>query len=74
MQGSHVASTVGASALQPGIESRILLLLREQQVMLDADLSTIYGADTKVLVQAVKRNLRGSPPIDVQLSAEAGPL
>lgn len=42
-------------ALQPHIESRILAL-REQRVMLDADLAVLYGVQTKVLVQAVKRN------------------
>jgi hypothetical protein len=46
--------------LQPHIESRILLL-REQRVMLDTDLATLYGVETKVLVQAVKRNLARFP-------------
>jgi hypothetical protein len=44
------------TALQPIIGSRILTL-REQRVMLDADLAELYGVATKVLVQAVKRNL-----------------
>ena len=44
------------TALQPLIGSRILTL-REQRVMLDADLAELYGVQTKVLVQAVKRNL-----------------
>jgi hypothetical protein len=48
------------SALQPLIGSRILLL-REQRVMLDADLADLYGVQTKVLVQAVKRNLARFP-------------
>ncbi len=47
-------------ALQPHIESRILAL-REQRVMLDADLAVLYGVQTKVLVQAVKRNLARFP-------------
>ena len=37
------------------IVSRILLM-RGQKVMLDADLAKLYGASTKVLNQAVKRN------------------
>ena len=37
------------------IETRILLL-RDQRVMLDADLAAIYGVSTRVLNQAVKRN------------------
>ena len=48
------------SALQPFIGSRILTL-REQRVMLDADLAELYGVQTKVLVQAVKRNLMRFP-------------
>jgi hypothetical protein len=53
-------SAAGGSPLQPHIESRILLL-REQRVMLDADLALLYGVQTKVLVQAVKRNLARFP-------------
>ena len=34
-----------------------ILLIRGQKVMLDADLAALYGVETKVLVQAVKRNL-----------------
>jgi len=30
--------------------------LRGHKVLLDADLATLYGMPTKVLVQAVKRN------------------
>jgi hypothetical protein len=48
------------TALQPIIGSRILTL-REQRVILDADLAELYGVQTKVLVQAVKRKLAASP-------------
>jgi len=48
------------SSLQPLIGSRILAL-REQRVMLDADLAELYGVETRVLVQAVKRNLARFP-------------
>jgi len=37
---------------------RIIYLLRGQKVMLDRDLAALYGVDTKVLKQAVKRNLK----------------
>jgi hypothetical protein len=37
------------------IESRIFVI-RGQKVMLDADLAELYGVETKVLNQAVKRN------------------
>jgi hypothetical protein len=58
------------SALQPIIGSRILTL-REQRVMLDADLAELYGVQTKVLVQAVKRNLARFPgDFMFQLSAK----
>lgn len=36
--------------------------LREQRVMLGADLAELYGVETKVLMQAVKRNLKRFPP------------
>lgn len=38
-----------------------ILLLRGQKVLLDADLAELYGVPTKVLVQAVKRNLERFP-------------
>ena len=38
-----------------------IFLIRGQKVLLDADLALIYGAPTKVLNQAVKRNLRRFP-------------
>ena len=58
------------TTLQPLIGSRIVLL-REQRVMLDADLAELYEVQTKVLVQAVKRNLSRFPEdFMFQLSAE----
>lgn len=38
-----------------------ILLLRDQKVLLDADLAALYGVETKVLLQAVKRNLERFP-------------
>ena len=40
---------------------KVIRLVRGQKVMLDADLSGLYGVETKVLVQAVKRNLDRFP-------------
>jgi ORF6N domain len=37
------------------------LLLRGHKVLLDADLAALYGVETRVLVQAVKRNLERFP-------------
>lgn len=54
----------------PRIEGRILEL-RAQRVMLDADLAMLYDVQTKVLVQAVKRNIERFPPdFMFQLSPE----
>jgi len=48
-----------------------ILLLREKRVMLDTDLAELYGVQTKVLVQAVKRNITRFPQdFMFQLSAE----
>jgi len=58
------------TALQPIIGSSIRTL-REQRVMIDADLAELYGVATKVLVQAIKRNLVRFPAdFMFQLSAE----
>lgn len=58
----------------PPLQSLIghqILLLRDQRVMLDAALAELYGVPTKVLVQAVKRNLTRFPSdFMFQLSAE----
>ena len=42
------------------IES-LIYIIREQQVMLDSDLARLYGVETKVLNQAVKRNIQRFP-------------
>ena len=42
------------------IKNRIYLI-RGQKVMLDKDLADLYGVPTKVLIQAVKRNLNRFP-------------
>ena len=42
------------------IENKILVI-RGQQVMLDRDLAELYGEETKVLNQAVKRNIERFP-------------
>ncbi len=42
------------------IESKILVIMG-QQVMLDRDLAGLYGVETKVLNQAVKRNIERFP-------------
>ncbi|MGE5282840.1 MAG: ORF6N domain-containing protein [Chloroflexota bacterium] len=54
----------------PAIEKRILVV-RGRQVMLDEDLADLYGVETRVLVQQVRRNEKRFP-VDFmfQLSAQ----
>jgi hypothetical protein len=40
----------------------IILAVRDQRVIVDSDLATIYGVTTKALNQAVKRNAERFPP------------
>jgi len=40
---------------------RSILLLRKQRVILDSDLAELYGVETRVLVQSVKRNIERFP-------------
>jgi hypothetical protein len=42
------------------IENKIYLI-RTKKVMLDSDLAELYGVETKVLNQAVKRNITRFP-------------
>ena len=50
------ASLVPAARIE-----RAILLLRGHKVLLDADLAALYEVETRVLVQAVKRNLERFP-------------
>jgi hypothetical protein len=43
------------TTLEPTIQQQILFL-RGKQVLIDRDLAKLYGVETKVLNQAVKRN------------------
>jgi hypothetical protein len=38
-----------------------IILLRNQKVIVDRDLATLYGVETRVLNQAVKRNIKRFP-------------
>jgi hypothetical protein len=60
-----MADTIGEAAsleliAAPAIEKRILVV-RGRQVMLDEDLADLYGVETRVLVQQVKRNAKRFP-------------
>ena len=39
----------------------LIKIIRGQQVMLDKDLATLYGVETRTLNQAVKRNIQRFP-------------
>ena len=54
------AKATSTPALLPRIESRILVV-RDQKVIIDADLATLYGVPTKALNQAIKRNAERFP-------------
>jgi len=45
---------------QEVVEKRIYLI-RQQKVMIDRDLAELYGVETRVLNQAVKRNINRFP-------------
>lgn len=51
-----VKSIVPAERIEQSI-----LFIRGEKVMLDADLAVLYGVETRVIVQAVKRNLSRFP-------------
>ena len=43
-----------------GVE-KMILVIRDKQVLLDRDLATLYGVETRAINQAVKRNLERFP-------------
>jgi len=45
----------------PGRLARVIVIIRDQNVILDADLAVLYGVSTKALNQAVKRNRERFP-------------
>src|SRR6267142_5310772 len=58
--GGRVSESKGSVVPIERIESRILLV-RGHKVLLDADLAALYGVETRVLNQAVKRNRERFP-------------
>ncbi len=52
---------------------KMIYIIRDQKVMLDSDLAELYEVDTKVLNQAVKRNITRFPQdFMFQLTTEEG--
>jgi len=55
--------TAPSSSIVPAERiAQAILLMRGHKVMLDQDLASLYGVQTKVLIQAVKRNIGRFPP------------
>jgi hypothetical protein len=68
---SATSSRSAGNALAADALASRIHLVRGHRVMLDADLAALYGVETKVLVQAVKRNLARFPEdFMFQLSSE----
>ena len=44
------------SVVRPGRIESSILVVREQRIMLDRDLAALYGVETRILNQAVRRN------------------
>jgi len=64
-------SNQSTALIPPARIERRILLLRAEKVMLDSDLAELYGVETKVLNQAVQRNLERFPEdFMFRLSAE----
>ena len=49
------------SLIQLETVERLILLIRGEKVILDADLARLYGVTTRALNQAVKRNIKRFP-------------
>jgi ORF6N domain len=65
------ANSSGPRAADSRDALRAILWLRGHKVLLDADLATLYGVETKVLLQAVRRNLERFPQ-DFMIQLTAG--
>jgi len=56
-----ISPLFGEAAVTSRIES-FIYIIRDERVMLDKDLATLYQVETKALVQAVQRNRNRFPP------------
>lgn len=55
-------SAARSHALVPVVIENRIAMARGHKVMLDSDLAELYEVETRVLVQAIKRNLNRFPP------------
>ena len=51
-----------------------IYLIREKQVMLDADLAELYAVETKQLKRAVRRNIRSRRAVENRPEKPAGTI
>lgn len=61
MKFTAVTATDTVSTIPTENIGRHIYFIRGQKVMLDSDLAELFGVETKVLVQSVKRNLKRFP-------------
>ena len=61
ISGSHKTESVTLTGNLTQSIKHYILLIRGEKVLLDSDLAKLYGVETKVLVQAVKRNIERFP-------------
>jgi len=54
-------NTPRLASLSPSRTPALTLHIRDQKVILDRDLASLYGVETRVLNQAVKRNIKRFP-------------
>src|ERR1044072_5894493 len=59
----HQETVMAKSLINLPVEliERAIYLIRGEKVMLDRDLASLYGVETKMLNRAVKRNLQRFP-------------
>ena len=64
MEQKGISKRTNTGGLSPEMYSKVLSSIKEingQSVILDADVATLYGVETRVVNQAVKRNLERFP-------------
>ena len=66
LQGEHRRHIVVRFAIYP-VESQIMSI-RGKQIMIDRDLAELYGVETRVLNQAVKRNMERFPDFRIRIN------
>ena len=61
VQKAEDADVAAAGPLATTGVEKMILVIRDKQVLLDRDLATLYGVETRAINQAVKRNLERFP-------------